>query len=373
MMWPRLQLLKELLSDDGVIFVSIDSNEQHRLRMILDEIWGEENYIGTFVWEGTGKNDSKFISVSQDYIFTYSKNLELLKTTKGRWRVLKEGLVAIYDKEKELRGKYKNNYQMISEKLQEWFSSLDKTSPSWKHRHYNIVDERGIFFPGDISWPGGGGPTYDIIHPVTKKSVKKPGQGWRFPSKNKMLSMIEDNRIYFGDSEKRVPKLKRYLNETEHQVLNSVIYKDRRAAHKNLKKILGIHDFEYPKDESVLKVIFEAVSEKNDIILDSFAGSGTTAHAVLDLNKEDGGNRKFILAECEDYADTITAERVRRVIKGVPNAKDEKLTEGLGGSFTYCTLGDEINVENMILGKNLPDYKQLAKYVFYTANGEKPR
>ena len=97
---------------------------------------------------------------------------------------------------------------------------------------------------------------------------------------------------------------------------------------------------------------------------------GTTAQAVLDLNKEDGGNRKFILVECEDYADTITAERVRRVIKGVPKAKDEKLKKGLGGSFTYCTLGKEMNTENLLKGKDLPDYKQLAEYVFWTATGE---
>jgi len=110
--------------------------------------------------------------------------------------------------------------------------------------------------------------------------------------------------------------------------------------------------------------------DKNAIVLDSFAGSGTTAQAVLDLNKEDGGDRKFILVECEDYADKITAERVRRVIKGVPKAKEEKLRKGLGGSFAYCSLGKEINTENLLLGKNLPDYKQLAEYVFYTATGE---
>ena len=105
------------------------------------------------------------------------------------------------------------------------------------------------------------------------------------------------------------------------------------------------------------------------IVLDSFAGSGTTAHAVLDLNKNDGGNRKFILVEMDDYADTTTAERVRRVINGVPTAKDERLKKGLGGSFTFCTLGKEISIEKIITGESLPDYGSLAKYVFYTATG----
>ena len=107
----------------------------------------------------------------------------------------------------------------------------------------------------------------------------------------------------------------------------------------------------------------------DDIVLDSFAGSGTTAHAVLALNKEDGGNRKFILVECEDYADTITAERVRRVINGVENAKDKTLKEGLGGSFTYCTLGKSIGIEAMLTGESLPSYSDLAAHLLFTAVG----
>ena len=103
--------------------------------------------------------------------------------------------------------------------------------------------------------------------------------------------------------------------------------------------------------------------------MDSFAGSGTTAHAVLGLNKEDGGNRKFILVECEDHADTITAERVRRVINGIPSAKDAVLKEGLGGSFTYCTLGDPIDVEGMLTGEALPGYSELASYLLHTVSG----
>ena len=127
-----------------------------------------------------------------------------------------------------------------------------------------------------------------------------------------------------------------------------------------------------PKPTKLLDRILQVSTDKDSIILDSFAGSGTTAHAVLASNKEDGGNRKFILVECEDYADKITAERVRRVIKGVPKAKDEKLKTGLGGSFTYCTLGDEISPEKMLTGENLPDYETLARHLVYTATGQAP-
>jgi len=142
------------------------------------------------------------------------------------------------------------------------------------------------------------------------------------------------------------------------------------SAAKCLISILGEKgDFENPKPPELIKHLL-ALKDKDALILDSFAGSGTTAHAVLALNKEDGGNRKFILVEMEDYADTTTAERVRRVINGVPTAKDETLKRGLGGSFTFCELGKEISIEKILTGDVLPAYDALAKYVFYTATGK---
>jgi adenine-specific DNA-methyltransferase len=135
---------------------------------------------------------------------------------------------------------------------------------------------------------------------------------------------------------------------------------------------MGDKKFDNPKDHEVLERIINYVTngDKNALILDSFAGSGTTAHAVLDLNKKDAGNRKFILVECEDYANELTAERVRRVIKGVPNAKDENLKEGLGGSFSYFELGKPIELESILSGDRLPSYEELARYIFHTATGE---
>jgi adenine-specific DNA-methyltransferase len=131
------------------------------------------------------------------------------------------------------------------------------------------------------------------------------------------------------------------------------------------------YPFDTPKPSRLLIRLFQISCDKDDIILDSFAGSGTTAHAVLDLNKKDGGNRKFILVECEDYADEITAERVRRVSRGVPGARDEKLREGLGGTFSYYELGDPIDTDAMLDGSDLPSFEDLAKYTFHTATGEK--
>jgi adenine-specific DNA-methyltransferase len=145
---------------------------------------------------------------------------------------------------------------------------------------------------------------------------------------------------------------------------------DTQEAVREVKGILENEKFDSPKPMRLIKRILELATEKDSIILDSFAGSGTTAHAVLDLNQEDGGTRRFILVECLDYADNITAERVRRVIKGVPGAKDENLQRGLGGSFSYFEIGEPIEFESILQGDKLPSYMNLARYVFYTATGE---
>ncbi len=369
MMWPRLQLLKELLADDGVIFVSIDDNEQHHLRMLMDEVFGETNFIGSFVWEGTVKNDAKFISVGHDYILAYASSFEDVKTNTKRWRVLKEGIDDIYKCVESLKEELGKDYAAISDGLKAWYSSLARNHKSWPHRHYNWVDETGVYFAGDISWPGGGGPRYEVLHPVTQKPVKIPATGWRFAQQETFEEAARSNRVHFGEDENSVPQLKRYLHETNQQVLTSVFYQDRRAAYQNLVRILKDPKFEYPKDERVIGRLIEVATSDNDIVLDSFAGSGTTAHAVLALNKADGGDRRFILVEGEDYADTITAERVRRVIQGVPNARDKALQEGLGGSFAYCTLGDPIEVEGMLTGAGLPGWSALAAYLLHNASG----
>ena len=179
----------------------------------------------------------------------------------------------------------------------------------------------------------------------------------------------------------RYPRLKNFLSESEEKGIVPIdlmladIAGTTDEGTKQLQTVFqsAALEFNNPKPTRLIAnliEIAEGVSRKNDtIVLDSFAGSGTTAHAVLSLNKEDGGNRKFILIECEDYADTITAERVRCVINGVPEARDDSLREGLGGSFTYCTLGKPIEVETMLTGEALPAYAALAANLLYTTAG----
>ena len=370
MILPRLKLLRELLRDDGAIFVSIDDNEVHRLRLLMDEVFGEENFVGSFVWEGTGKNDARFISVGHDYVLCYARRMESLRSNGNRWRVFKEGADEVQRKAAAFVKQRDGDCEAASADLKAWFSSLDKKHKAWAHRHYNWIDAKGVYFAGDVSWPGGGGPTYEVLHPETGKPAKVPARGWVFPSADAMQKAIAENRIHFGEDETRVPNLKRYLHETDHQVLTSVFYQDRRAAHQRLARILPDARFEYPKDERVLQRIFEAVTSDDDIILDSFAGSGTTAHAVLALNKQDGGNRRFVLIESEDYAEQITAKRVRAVIKGVPEARDQTLKAGLGGAFSYFVLGDSLERRALLRSKDLPSWQKLASYVFFTATGE---
>lgn len=330
MMTPRLKLL---LRDDGVIFISIDDNEVHHLRMLMDEIFGEDNFLANIIWQHSvqGKGYTTKYSVHHNHILVYQKTTD---------------------------------YDLIV---------LDRTEEDNRSYSNPDNDPRGDWRTGDIRnalyRPN---LIYDVKTP-SGKIIKPPSNGWRF-SKATMQLKIEDKRVVFSEDEKRII-YKIYLSEVDGRVPETIWFsKDvgsTRDGKNTLKELFdGTAPFDTPKPVELLEKIINISCESNDIILDSFAGSGTTAHAVLALNKEDGGNRKFILVEQEEYADTITAERVRRVIKGVKGAKDENLKAGLGGSFSYLTFGDEYDVAKILSGKSLPKYEDMASYVFQTATGE---
>ena len=332
MMWPRLHLLKELLSDDGVIFVSIDDNEQHHLRMLMDEIFSEENFVANIAWHHrkSSQNDID-VSLSHNYIVCYA--LE--------------------------RRSFSFNAGDVDESR---FSNPDN-------------DPRGPWVADPMDAPNiRENLTYEIVNPNTGTAHLPPeGRCWRF-TRERFDNALHDNRIVFGKSGNARPQYKRFLTEARERGTNIfTIWSDvgtATDATRQLQQIFGRgQSFPTPKPDNLIEKIVRIATDTDSFILDSFAGSGTTAHAVLALNKEDGGNRKFILVECEDYADSITAERVRRVIKGVPKARDKSLQEGLGGGFTYCTLGDPIEVERMLTGEGLPSYSGLAAYLLHTASG----
>lgn len=398
MMWPRLNLLHELLSENGAIVVTLDDNEIHRMRGMMDEVFGDENFIATCLWQKnySPKNTAEFFSSDHDYILIYAKS----KTSLA---------IGSLDRTEAQEGRYKN-------------PDKDPRGP-WKT---SDLSARNSYSEGlyAIKCPGG-------------RIIAGPPKGnyWRV-SEEKFWEMDNDNRIYWGNDKNSIPQIKRFISEVREGRVPQTIwfYEDVGHTDQAKKEIKQILDFENtidvfitPKPVKLIERVLQIFSDPDSIILDSFAGSGTTAHAVLEANRKDGGNRRFILIECEEYADTLTAERVRRVISGYPftgNQREElfstkinwtdfakkqqkilreiehieetrgaafdkvkkeikdgvltvtgerTITEqapGLGGSFTYCTLGEPIEIESLLTGKGIPAFDALAHYVFYTATGQ---
>lgn len=280
MMYPRLKLARNLLTEDGAIFISIDQNEIDNLTKVCKELYGEQNYIGEFIWSGGRKNDSKYISISHEYVLVFVKNKEYLTESKILWRQRKEGLDDIYQKAEEFYKKHKNNLSDMSSSLKNWYKSLSDNHPSKQHKHYSFIDDKGVFYTDNISWPGGGGPVYNVLHPITKKPVKIPSRGWLF-NEERMKEMVEKDLVYFGEDETKVPTFKRYLKDTEFQVPYSVMYQDSRGAMKRLRELMGGKIFDFPKDEEILLKLIETIPSDDSIILDFFSGSASTAHATM--------------------------------------------------------------------------------------------
>lgn len=344
MMMPRLKLLRELLSEDGAIFISCDDNEQHRLRLLLDEVFGSQNFIQNIIWQKkyTQSNDAKYFSDNHDFIICFAKN-----KIEGE---VKNGFVLnLLSRTEEQDSKYKN-------------PDNDPRGP-WMSQPIQVKTPSEAYI-------------YPIKNPAGEEFLPPKGRSWQF-SKERYEELVKDNQIWFGESGNNVPRIKKFLSDVKDGVTPKSIWLYSEVgsnddAKRTVKEIFQEADdpFGTPKPVELVKRIISLATNENDIILDSFAGSGTTAHAVLELNKEDGGNRKFILVEMEDYANTVTAERVRRVIKGVKTAKSDLLKKGTGGSFSYFELGDTIEMESLLRGKNLPSYTEFARYLFYTATGE---
>lgn len=324
MITPRLRLAKNLLTRDGAIFVSCDEGEQPRLRLIMDEIFGQSNFVADMVWAAGRKNDSRLVSVSHEYIICYARDSEYLREKQVTWRQRKKGLDEIYTQYERLKRQHGNDYKAMTSALKEWYRGLADGNPSKAHKHYSNIDRRGIYFAADISWPGGGGPKYEVLHPTTRKPVKVPARGWMTPDPNKMAEWIKDDRVHFGDDEGSVPCIKKYLTDSEFQTPYSVFYQDGRAASKRLRALMGGDLFDFPKDELVLQEVIEMMTEGCDIILDFFAGSSTTAHSVMLQNAKDGGNRKFIMVQLDEAADE-KSEAFKAGFKTIPEVSRERI------------------------------------------------
>jgi adenine-specific DNA-methyltransferase len=393
MMWPRLRLLHELLAETGTFFVSIDDNESQRLRAMLDEVFGVEGFVAEVIWRSSdsSNNDAKRFSQDHNTVYVYTKNVD--------W---------------------------IAAKLER-----DEVA----NAHYNNPDNdpRGSWFPGNLSSPN---PRenlrYTVQHP-DGRTLQSPPNGWRW-SRDLMQRKIDVGEIIFVEAERGILR-KTYLADQQGLAPSSLWANldhtgHTRNAKYELKRIFSELDtaelFATPKPTKLLARILKVIGNPNALVLDSFAGSGTTAHAVLDANKLDGGNRRFILVEMEDYADKLTAERVRRVINGydftgtqktellreklnwaklqqadrltdqvgaIENLHGHKFdrikkevkngelivtgektvaerAEGLGGAFTYCTLGEPVELDNILTGKDLPAFASLGSVLFHMATSQ---
>ncbi|MCM1500365.1 MAG: site-specific DNA-methyltransferase [Clostridium sp.] len=317
-MKKRLQIAKQLLTIGGCIFISIDDNEQAQLKLICDDILGAENFVANLVWAAGRKNDSKYISVSHEYILCYANSLDYLKREKVEWKERKQGIDDIYKEYARIKKAYGNNYEKMTIELRNWYKALPNNHPAKNHSHYNCIDENGIYFPSDISWPGGGGPKYEVLHPITQKPVKIPNRGWVYPTKERMDEIIAQGLVHFGVDESSVPCKKTYLVDNEGSTPYSIFYKDGRAATKKLRSLLGETAFQNPKDVEIIKNLLRFTANEESTILDFFAGSGTTGQAVMELNQEDGGGRHFILCTNNEnnICEAVTYQRLKTVITG---------------------------------------------------------
>jgi len=343
MMYPRLRLLRDFLSEDGVIFASIDDVAVQYLRIMMDSLFKGSNFIAQLIWKSRQNKDNRNVTgVSNDheYILAYGKGL---------------------------RGDERNTSQ---------YTNPDK-------------DPRGLWTSGNMvgiaTKDARPNLHYDLICPETGINYGCPKMGWRYDPQ-RMAKMIEEGKVIWPKNPGGRPRSKNFLADLKDRFtgFSSIVGKDiyTRNGTRTIDDIFGVRRFDFPKPFELVRSLIEQVAEPGDLVLDSFAGSGTTGHAVLDLNSKDGGNRRFILVELdESIASDIAAERLRRVIEGYDKAAaPKKSVKGLGGGFRYCRLGEPLFNEFGDIAKSV-SFSDLAAHIFFSetglpipskANGESP-
>jgi adenine-specific DNA-methyltransferase len=354
MLYPRLRIVKDLLSDDGVIFISIDDNEVENLKSICNEIFGKENFIANFsIVSNSAKNNSKFVSVTHEYLLCYAKNIEFTMT---EWSVPKTN----YTEYKKIADKLLEN-GLNNDQIESELRALTRYPKYYEFDHYIHIDNRGLFRASDLTAPGSKNK-YDILHPITHKPCKTGIRGWAY-SEQEMKQLLTNEDVLFGRDESVMPQLKNYLFKNQYSLPKSVLFFDSQSSTKWMKQ--QKFSFEFPKSVDYLKYIISMYPQKQFIILDFFSGSATTAHAVMRLNAEDGGQRKFIMVQLPEKTDEkseayktgfkticdIGEERIRRAGK--------KIKEETGADIDYgfrCFYVDSSNMEDVYYKP--ADYKQ---------------
>ena len=365
MMYPRLILLKQFLREDGVIFISIDDNEVASLRLVMDELYGRRNFLGCMIWKNTTDNNPTRIVTEHEYVISYAANAENLPKewksvnldVKERLLNIGEEIIRDFDDEDERRNAYTKWFRKHKDEI-------------WPFQDYKFIDEGGVYTGlRGVHNPGKEGYRYDVIHPHTKKPCKEPLMGYRFPETT-MARLLDEGRIMFGEDETKLIELKVYAKDYRAK-LSSLFELDGRIGTNEIKALFpdDKRPFDFPKPTGLIEELISFTTSGDDVILDSFAGSGTTAQAVLQLNRADSQKRKFILVEMkESNARDITAERVRRVAGGYTNAKGENV-EGLGGGFQYCRLSKDPLFDATGAVREDVRFAQLAEFVWFAETG----
>jgi adenine-specific DNA-methyltransferase len=345
MMLPRLKLARNLLTEDGYIVVSIDDVEVSSLSFLLSEVMGEENKIATLVWDRNRKNDAHFFSVGHEYMLIYAKHKKHLVDLETRLREPKEGIEEARVFYERLRRKHGTDAETVQEEWREHFRSIPEASPVKKLGRYSKIGPKGPYRDdGNISWPGGGGPTYEVIHPKTKKPCKVPDGGWRYSKPDRFWEEVDAGRVVFGPDETTLPRQCRHLFDGNGQVMPSVFYSYAQTAALEFNSLMGSRAFENPKNWRDLHRLIRYLTSSDSVILDFFSGSCSTAHGVLRANEEDHGSRSFIMVQlpepCGDGTEAkkigyqtiadIGKERIRRVIKKLEAEQEEKAKEAEG-------------------------------------------
>lgn len=354
MLHPRLFLAKQLLSKDGVIFCSIDDRNQAYVKCLFDEVFGENNFTGTIIWQSATDNNPRQISTEHEYIICYCNNLK----EQPAWVLESANAQKIINEYRLLKKKIETPKE-IQIALRKW---IKENKDDLKGvAHYNNVDEKGVYSSSsNSSNTKPGGYTFDILHPITEKPCPKPAFGWRWTEKT-FNSYRNAGEVEWGEDETTQPHIKKRI-ETATEQFKSIYYEDGRAATSMLENILSAKKiFDNPKPINLISrfISFATNSKKDAIVLDFFAGSGTTGHAVLDLNK-DGGNRQFILCQLNEVTDStpngiaydVTSKRLKRIMTGscYDGSSDfawAKDNEPYGGSLDVYEIESVSNSEHV--------------------------
>lgn len=344
MIYPRLKLARPLLADDGCIVVSIDDAEFATLKLVMDAVFGSFNQLAALVWDRNRKNDARYFSIGHEYMLIYAKNRSVLVESEIRFREPQPGIAEAKESYGDLVVRHGDDWEATRSGWRQYCAQFPAGDERRKLGRFAKVGPRGPYRDdGDISWPGGGGPKFEVLHPVTSRPVKVPNGGWRYTRRESFEEAVASGHVVFGPDETTLPRQIRYLFESPGLVMSSVHYSYAQTAAADFELLMGGRVFDNPKNWKDLRRIIEYLTGPSDLILDFFAGSGSTAHAVIDLNVTTGSSRRYILVQLPEAVpeNSLAAGAGYDTISGIARDRIRRATaQALESSAAGAGLGD---------------------------------